>query len=176
MRRFTKAAAIAVLGIAALPAQTPSKTASTTSTTGAGSNQEMNIRAYVQLLRSDLKKGKSQVMGEVMALDADQSAKFWPIYKEFETEYSGLGDQIVGLVKQYAENYDNLSAGVADQLANKALSVEDQRNELKKKYYERMKNGLDAVTALRFLQVENQIERLLDLQIASELPVVPSAK
>ena len=34
------------------------------------------------------------------------------------------------------------------------------------------KAALDAITATRFLQVENQLEKLLDLQIAAELPVI----
>jgi hypothetical protein len=104
-------------------------------------------------------------------LDADQASAFWPIYKEFETEFSSIGDQILSLVKDYAANYDNLTATVADQLANKLLIIEQQRTELKRKYYSRFKDALDAVTAVRFLQVENQLERLIDLQIAAELPV-----
>lgn len=36
---------------------------------------------------------------------------------------------------------------------------------LKKKYYDREKEGLGAITAIRFLHVENELERLVDLQI-----------
>jgi len=138
----------------------------------AASNEEMNIRAYIELLRTDVKKSKAQVMGEVMQLDADQSAKFWPIYKDFEAQMAGLGDQVVAVIKKYADNYDQMTDQVADQLANSVLSIEQQRNDLKKKYYDRMKTELGAMTATRFLQVENQLERLIDLQVAAELPVV----
>ena len=110
-------------------------------------------------------------MGEVMQLDASQAATFWPIYKEFESELSVIGDQILSLVKDYAAHYDNLTAMVADQLADKLLTIEQQRTELKRKYYTRFKEALDALIAARFLQVENQLERLADLQIAAELPV-----
>jgi hypothetical protein len=138
----------------------------------AASDRDLNIRAYIELLRGDVKKAKSQVMAEVMQLDADQAAKFWPVYKEFEGELARIGDQVVTLVHDYAANYENLTAPVADQLATKILGIEQQRNELKRKYYLKMKAGLDAITAARFLQVENQLERLVDLQIAAELPVM----
>ena len=138
----------------------------------AASNRELNLRAYVELLRLDVRKAKSQVMGQIMQLDADESAKFWPIYKTFETELTAVGDQVVAVIKEYTANYDNMSAAVADQLAQKLLGIEQQRHELKKKYYARMKDALDAITATRFLQVENQLERLIDLQIAAELPVI----
>ena len=62
--------------------------------------------------------------------------------------------------------------GVCHQLANQVLNIEQERNVLKKKYYDRMKEGVGALTAARFLQVENQLERLVDLQIAAQLPVM----
>jgi hypothetical protein len=135
------------------------------------SDQDLNIRAYIELLRIDLRKQKALIMGRVMQLDADEAATFWPIYKEFEVELSRIGDQIFSLVKEYSVNYDKMTAPVADQLAIRLLTIEQQRNDLKRKYYMRVKGALDSLIAARFLQVENQLERLIDLQIAAELPV-----
>ncbi|HEY1342317.1 MAG TPA: hypothetical protein VGF59_32640 [Bryobacteraceae bacterium] len=160
---------------ASLPAQTPAKVTAKPAGLGkaeAVSNEEMNIRAYIELLRTDVKKSKAQIMGDVMQLDADQATKFWPIYKEFETEFSNLGDQIVALLRNYSDTYDRMTDDAADQLAKQVLQIEDQRNELKKKYYARFKTGLDSITAARFLQVENQLERIVDLQMAAQLPVI----
>ena len=42
---------------------------------------------------------------------------------------------------------------------------------LKKKYYDRVKNSVGPLNAMRFLQVENQLERLIDLQLSAQLPV-----
>jgi hypothetical protein len=108
----------------------------------------------------------------VMQLDADHAAKFWPIYKEFEGEYTKIGDGIVGLIKRYSQNYDNMTDQVADQLATRVLDLEQERNALKRKYYQRFKQAIDSFVAARFLQVENQLERVIDLQVASELPVI----
>jgi len=135
-------------------------------------SHDLNIRAYVELLRSDVQKSKAQVMGTVMGLDADDAAKFWPVYKEFQSELAGIGDKVGALIKTYASHYEDMKPEVADGLATKLLDLERQRNELKKKYYQRFKTATDPITAMRFLQVENQLERLIDLQIASELPVI----
>jgi hypothetical protein len=136
------------------------------------SNEEMNFQAYAALLRSDVRKVKTQVVSEVMQLDAGQAAKFWPIYQEFEAEFTKTGDEVQALVKDYLANYDQMTPQVADRLAAKLLDIEQQRHDLKKKYYPRFKSALDAVTATRFLQVENQLEKLLDLQLAAQLPVI----
>ncbi len=140
--------------------------------TDPASNQDKNIRAYIELLRSDVQKGKAQIMGVVMQLDSNESAKFWPIYEQFEAGYRAIGDQLVELVKKYAENYDKMTPEVADQLGTKVLDIERQRHELKKDFYQKFKSALGPVTATRFLQVENQLEKLIDLQLAAELPVI----
>ena len=175
MNRIVLAAVCTLLAAAPLPAQPSSQAktkASKVTDAATASHEDLNIRAYIELLRTDLKKSASQIMAEVMQLDADEATKFWPIYKEFQAEYTALGDQIVGLIKNYAEHYDSMNDTVADQLANQVLSIEQKRNGLKKKYYDRLKGALGAITAARFLQVENQLERLIDLQVAAQLPIV----
>ena len=176
MKTILIAAGLALLNVPA-PAQTASRTnpsaAAGLGKAGASDNEAMNIRAYIELLRSDVKKSKSEIMGDIMQLDADDAAKFWPIYKDFEGELSAVGDKVLAIVKEYVENYTNLTNDVADRLATNALNVEEERNALKRKYYGRMKGSLGAVAAARFLQVENQLERLIDLQISAELPAAP---
>jgi len=108
----------------------------------------------------------------VMQLDADQASKFWPIYKNFEGELAAIGDKIGGLIKDYAANYDSMTDEKAENLGNRLLDLEQERNALKRKYFGQFKSSLDAITATRFLQVENQLEKVIDLQIAASLPVI----
>jgi len=167
--------AAGALAAATLFAQATTKPISTAAGLGKQepeSNEEVNTRAYIELLRTDLRNSKSQIISEVLRLDAGQASRFWPIYKEFETEYATLGDQILALVKKYVEHYDSLTDAVAGQLGSEVLSIEQQRNALKKKYYDRMKEALGGITAARFLHAENQLERIVDLQIAAQLPVI----
>jgi hypothetical protein len=167
-----------LLAATALLAQAPAKNAAgatvsaTVSPSTPQSDQDLNIKAYILLLRTDLNKTRSQIIGDVMQFDVDQAVVFWPIYKDFQGDLGKVGDQIVDLLKDYVANYDTMTNQKADQLATKLLDIEQQRNDLKRKYYERFKTALDPITAARFLQVENQIERLVDLQIASQLPVL----
>jgi dsDNA-binding SOS-regulon protein len=111
-------------------------------------------------------------MGEVMQLDAEDASKFWPIYKEYEAELTRGGDEKLALIKKYADHYQNMTDAIADELASGALKLEQERHDLKAKYYGRIKQSLGTITAARFLQVENQLLMLLDLQVAALLPVV----
>jgi hypothetical protein len=139
---------------------------------GANENREVNLRAYAELLRSDLRAQKVAIITEVMQFTEDEDAKFWPVYREYETELSKINDDRLGLIKEYAVNYEKMTDPVADKLARGVLDLEGRRHALKVKYYDRFRSVLPPKTAARFLQVENQILLILDLQIAASLPVV----
>jgi hypothetical protein len=134
--------------------------------------RDENLHAYAELLRSDLRSQKVAIITEVMQFSEAEDAKFWPVYRRYETELAELNDKRLALIKDYAANYGTVTDSAADRLARGALELEGQRHALKVKYYDRFKAALSPTTAARFLQVENQILLLLDLQIAASLPIV----
>lgn len=142
-------------------------------TAPAGTNaQDKNIQEYIALLRADVRQQKSEIMATVMQLDVDDAAKFWPIYQEYNAALTKLNDLRVANIQEYAQNYDEMTDAKADELVQKALSYRNQRSALLAKYYDRMKASIGAVQAARFLQVEDQLLMIMDLQIASALPIV----
>ena len=106
--------------------------------------------------------------------DAEDAA-FWPIYREYDLEMAKLGDERVALIAEYAKNYANVTDELADRLASRALELESRRQELKGQVYQKVKKALSPLTAARILQVEHQLLLLIDLQIASALPIAPPA-
>ena len=135
-------------------------------------DKEKNIQEYVNLLRSDVRKQKVEIMGTVMQLDPDDAAKFWPIYKQYDAELTKLNDLRVANIQDYANNYDKMTDAKADELIKKAQDYRQQRAALLAKYYERVKASLGAIQGARFVQIEDQLLQLIDLQIESNLPVV----
>jgi hypothetical protein len=138
--------------------------------------QEQNLRADIELLRSDVRADKTKIMAAVMQLDDKDAAVFWPIYREYESELAKLYDEKVAGILDYADHYLQMTDAKADDLATRALQWESQRTDLKKKYYERFKKALCPIIATRFLQVENQLLMLVDLQVASSLPIIEASE
>lgn len=158
--------------LSSLAARAQSQNAQEQTSPPATDTQQKNIQEYVQLLRSDVRHQKAEIMGAMMALNIDQSAKFWPIYKDYDAELTRLNDQRLANIQDYARNYDDMTDGKADELVQSALEYHKQRAELLAKYYGRMKEALGSVEAARFLQIEQQLLMLIDLQIASSLPII----
>ena len=129
------------------------------------------VAAYAELLRSDVRTQKVAIITEVMGFTEAEDAAFWPIYREYDAEMAKLGDERVALIAEYADNYSKMTDAVADKLATKAIELEDKRQAVKAKCYERVKTALSPRTAMRFLQVEHQLLLLIDLQIAASLPI-----
>jgi hypothetical protein len=132
----------------------------------------LNLSAYAELLRSDVRAQKVAILTEVMGFTEAEDKAFWPIYREYDAEMAKLGDERVALIAEYAANYSKLTDDVAEKLASKALDLESRRQAVKAKCYERVKTAVAPKTALRFLQVEHQLLLLIDLQISASLPIV----
>jgi hypothetical protein len=172
--KWTLALALALASFCAITAsaQQPAPAPLPNDPTPSTSSQEANIQAYVELLRSDVRARKTEILTELMNLNDAQSAKFWPLYREYDVQLQKINDQRLNGILDYAKNFQTMTDEKADQLAKLALALENQRNELKKTYYEKMRDQLGGIVAARFLQVENQMLMVIDLQIASSLPVV----
>ena len=134
--------------------------------------EEQQMDAYIEMMRKDMRIEKQAVVDAAMGLEAADKAKFWEVYGKYQTELTALWDQRLGNIKGYANNYENMTDAVVDALIHKALDLENQKTALKKKYYDLMKSALNLRIAARFLQVETAIDHMVDLQLASEIPLV----
>jgi hypothetical protein len=134
--------------------------------------ETLNLSAYAELLRSDVRASKVAILTELMGLTESEDQAFWPVYREYEGELAKLGDERVALIAEYAQRYEKLTDADADRLAQKALDLEARRQAVKAKYFGLIKAQLSPRTALRFLQIEHQLNLIIDLQISAALPIV----
>jgi hypothetical protein len=147
------------------PAAAPARSAS------AGTSQQ-NLANDIKLLRKDVRAQKQKIMGEAMGLDAEQSKKFWPIYKDYDRQLAKLNDVRLGNITAFAQNYSNMTDNKADEIVNAAISYHKKRIDLLASTYDKVRAALGAPLAARFVQVENTLNTLIDLQIQSNLPLM----
>ncbi len=126
---------------------------------------------YLELVRSDLKAQKVALITEAMDFTDEQAGIFWPIYREYDFELTKLGDRKINLIKDYAANFENMTDEKAKELVETAFDIDSDLLKLKKKYFKEFSAALPTTTAARYMQVENQIQLLLNLKIASEVPL-----
>lgn len=130
-----------------------------------------DVDSYIELLRSDVKTEKVAIITEVMKFTEKESEAFWPLYREFDFELSKLADKRVANIKDFAVNYDSLTHKKADELIKNSFSFQEDRLSLNKKYYKKFAEVLTPTVAAKYMQVEHQIQLLIDLGIAANLPL-----
>jgi hypothetical protein len=134
---------------------------------------DQQMKAYIDLMRKDVRAERQTLVDQAMGLEAADKAKFWTVYDKYQGEMKTLWDQRIANIIKYADNYKKITDAVADELALKAISLDSQRAAMRKKYYEQMKTALGARAAARFFQTEVMLDNLMDLKISAEIPLIP---
>ena len=134
--------------------------------------QEVSVDSYIELLRSDLRTQHAAIITQAMQFTEEEAAAFWPVYREYEADLRKLNDEKLLLIKDYLRNYHQMTDEKAKQLADRWFKWEKTSANFKKKYFKKFQKALPPITMARFMQVEYRILMLVDLQIASELPLI----
>jgi hypothetical protein len=133
-----------------------------------------DLRAILEMMRSDVNSFKIRTLNQVMALTGPEAERFWPVYRRYEKDLAAVGDQKVALLREFGMLR---AAGTLDQkswdsLAKRSIKNVEDRLSLWKKYQKKISKAVSPMRAAQFLQVEHQIALFIDLSIASEMPVI----
>jgi hypothetical protein len=131
-----------------------------------------NLRAFVELARSDLRTQKSIVLAQNMELTEAEGAEFWPLQRDYQHELSRLDDQRLANLQDYAAHFEDMTDQKAADLVKRSFELEEKRTDLKRKYFKRMVKVMPAKKAARFFQLDNQLNMAVDLQVAASLPLI----
>ena len=126
----------------------------------------------IALLRADIQTKKTDILQQNLTLSDEQAKKFWPLQRSYENDLAKLGDNRFEVIQEYAKNWHDLSDQTAKDLGKRYLDYQKKRVDLQSKYFDRMSKEISPTVAAKFFQIETQMEALIDLQIASFLPLI----
>jgi hypothetical protein len=132
---------------------------------------EATPEKYLELLRSDVRTARVEILTEALDMSPAQADAFWPIYRQYETERSALEDRRIAGVKRFTEKYGTMSDADAAAFAKDWFTWRRDRLKLAEKYYGKVSKAVSSVLAAQFIQVESAVATLIDLQVAAELPL-----
>jgi hypothetical protein len=103
-----------------------------------------------------------------------EATKFWPVYDQYRAEYTKIGDAKLALIKEYAENWGTVTDAQALDYLKRSEEISESVIQLWKKYVPLVNGVLPGKKTATFFQLERRIELLIDVQVASLLPLVQS--
>jgi len=126
----------------------------------------------IKLLRKDLRSEKKQLIAAHLKLTEAEASKFWPVYDQYSAEMAKLGDQKYALIKEYALNFGSLTDEQAQSLTMRSLGLDEAIAQLRMKYVPVVNGVLPGTKTATFFQLDRRIMGLIDLQVASQIPLV----
>jgi hypothetical protein len=126
----------------------------------------------VQLLRKDLRSQRKQLIAANLPLTDTEAVKFWPVYDQYQAEITKIGDTRFALIKEYATNYNTLTDTQADDLITRMIGVDESLVQLRQKYIPIVEKVLPGKKTAMFFQMDRRIALMIDLQLASMIPIV----
>lgn len=127
----------------------------------------------IKLIRQDIQSIKDDVIKDTMQFTEAEGTAFWPVYKQYAEEQRAIAETRLAVILDYAKHIDTMTDQQAASLTERMLQVEDETQALRKKYFSRFETALGAKRAAKFYQVDNRLTMIINVQLASEIPLIP---
>lgn len=133
--------------------------------------QGTNATDDLQLLVSRIQTDKRAVVLSTMQLTDAEIAAFTPVYDKYQADMKKLFEDAVAMLNKYSANYGSMTDDAAKDILKDWLKLRDARNDTMKKYAKQMGRALPPTKVLQWVQVENKLNAVLDVQAASVIPL-----
>ncbi len=144
-----------------------------------GLAQEASVQAKplsdtdISLLRQDVQSAKDTIIKNTMQFTGPEEAAFWPVYKEYAKEQHAIADKRLGVITDYAQHIETMNDATAADLTQRMMQIEADTQALRKAYFPKFEKALGAKRAAKFYQVDNRLTLMIELQLASQVPLIP---
>lgn len=129
----------------------------------------------MEILRAKMQADKRLLVAGAMQLNDAEGKAFWPIYDAHQADLDKLNIRIGKMIKKYADAYNKgsgaLSSGVAKELINESLAIDEAEIKLRRNTAAKLEKALSAAHAARYLQLENKLRAVLRYELAEQIPL-----
>ena len=126
----------------------------------------------LELLKRDLRSQRKQIIAANMKLTDTEAEKFWPIYDQYSAELAKTDDKKFALVNEYRQNYQTLTEEQATKYIKGRADVDNSVIQLRLKYFPMFEKAIPVKKTALFFQMDRRLWLMLDLQIASQNPLI----
>jgi|SRR6185369_8849463 len=132
----------------------------------------VEVERDLALLRRDLRGEKKQLIALNVPLTETEATKFWPVYDQYAGEMSKVYDEFYAIIKEYAANQKTLTDAQASSMINKWAEIQVRQAQTRQKFIPIVEKVIPSRKAALFFQVDRRLYELMDLQVASQIPLV----
>ena len=127
----------------------------------------------IQLLKSNIRAQKKQIVAANMDLTDTEAEKFWPVYNHYAADLATIYDTKIALFQEYLENYDSMSGQQAESYLRRRAAVEEDMMQVRLKYLPEFRKVLTGRETALFYQIDWRLDLMINLQLAQAPMVNP---
>ena len=127
----------------------------------------------MQQFRDDLQAAAADVMAKGLTLNADQAAKFWPMFDAFQKEQKAIIDGQLKSLVTYRDTYKTMSDADALAYANSLLERDQKIHDLRVKYLAKFQTVVPTRVAARAIQLDRRLGLVGQVKVSSQVPLIP---
>lgn len=125
---------------------------------------------FSDILKSDIKAQKEDLMKKSLQLKDKEYEKFLRIYREYQAEAAKLREKKAALEKEFSSSSKTMTNEQAKEHSKKAFALEDEKSQLKRSYFSKIESALSTIPAVKFFETESALSHLEELQDSASLP------
>ena len=126
----------------------------------------------IALFRQDLRSQKKQLIAANLTLTDTEATKFWPLYDQYSAELTKINDVKYQVIKEYASNWGSITDDQARSLIKRSLETDEAVAQLRLKYLPIFSQVLPGKKVATFFQLDLRLVNIINLQLASQIPLV----
>ncbi|HEY2293807.1 MAG TPA: hypothetical protein VGM86_24140 [Thermoanaerobaculia bacterium] len=130
----------------------------------------------LDLLRQDLRSMKKQLIAQNLKLSDTEATKFWPVYDKYTADLIKINDKKYALIQTYADQWATMTDEQALSFAHKWTEMDTAISQLRQRYVPIVSQVLTGRSTATFFQLDRRISMMIDLQLASKMPIVNGHK
>src|SRR5262249_38481440 len=154
------------------PAPAPKTQQTAPAPTGKSVNREQANEDQIQMMREDIRAERKKIVAANMPLTPEEATKFWPLYDQYVGETIKINDARYGLIKEYAQNYSNITDQQADSYIKRWVALDGDNTQLRLKYIPEFEKVISHKKTALFFQIDRRLSMMVELQLASQVPLV----
>ena len=101
-----------------------------------------------------------------------EATEFWPVYDQYAEDMRKSNDEFYTIIKDYAANQKTLSDDQAVAMIKKWGKLQVDVAQTRQKYIPLFEKVIPGKKAALFFQIDRRLYALMDLQTASEVPLI----
>ena len=127
----------------------------------------------IQVVRNTIQADRQAVITQCLQLTDKEAEGFWPLYHQYRAEMDQIGDGLVKVVQDYASEYPNISDPHAKEMLKELNRLQEKHLATRSSYLKKFGKVLPPSKNLRFAQLENRLDLLVQLRLAANIPLTP---